>query len=132
MPKVLSFTVHAELAIILRKEVGLGTEVELGENFAHSTYILPHKVFAAHLERLWEVIHLLVLSCFFKVLRLCLPGPHDVPLGAIWAYYAEPSCLQRVDNRVVNMSSLRDLEAKDHIVLLEILLAGHLNLLELS
>lgn len=98
MPKVLSLTVHAELAIILGEEVRLGTEVELGENFAHPTYILPHEVLAAHLERLWEVVHLLVLSCLFEVLRLGLPCPHDVPLGAIGAHYAEPCCLQRVDN----------------------------------
>ena len=132
MPEVLGLTVHAELAIVFGEEVRFWTEVELGEDFAHPAYVLPHQVLAPHLERLREVVHLLVLSCLFEVLGLGLTGPHDVPLGAIGAHYAESSCLQRVDDGVVNVGSLGDFEAEDHIVLLEVLLASHLHLLELS
>jgi len=65
MPIVISFSVHAELAVIVREKVRLWTEIELGEDALHPTDVLPHHVFAADLERLWEMVELLILGRFF-------------------------------------------------------------------
>ena len=132
VPIVLSLTIHAELTIIFWEKVSFRAKVELGEDFAHSTDVLPHEVLAAHLEWLWEMIHLLILGGLFEMLRLGLTGPHDVPFGAIWAHNSESCCLQRVDYRVIDVSSLWNLETQDHVVLFEVFLASHLHLLELS
>ena len=49
MPVIFSFTIDAELAVVVREQVGLGAKVELTEDFAHPLVVLPHEVFAADL-----------------------------------------------------------------------------------
>ena len=66
------------------------------------------------------------------MLGLGLPSPHNVPFRAVGANDAEASRLQRVDHGVVYMCCLADFESKHHIVLLEIVLAGHLDFLKLA
>lgn len=66
------------------------------------------------------------------MLRLGLTGPLDVPFGAVWAHDSEPSCLESIDNGVINVGGFGDFEAEHHIVLLKVVLPGHLDLLELS
>ena len=83
---VVRFSVHGEFPEVVREDVGLGTEVKLGEHSAHPTEILPHHVFATNLEGLREVIDLLVFSSLLEMFRLRLACPHAVPFGAVWSY----------------------------------------------
>lgn len=53
---VVSLSVHRELAIVVWEEVSLRAEVVLREDTLHPTYVLPHHVFAANLERLREMV----------------------------------------------------------------------------
>ena len=104
--EIFSLTIHAELAIIVREQVGLWTEIELLKHSLHPADILPHHVLATDLERLREVIDLLILGGFFQVFGLGLTCPHDIPFRAIWSNYAEASSLERIDHRIVDMRSL--------------------------
>ena len=79
MPVIISFTIHAKLAIVVRKEVCPGAEIEFLKYSFHPTNILPHHVFAPYLERLREVIKLLILGGFFQMLWFCLTCPLNVP-----------------------------------------------------
>jgi len=76
---IFSFSIHAELSIVVREKICLRAEIELLEHALHSANVLPHHVFATNLERLWEMIHLLILCGLFEMLRLYLSGPHNVP-----------------------------------------------------
>jgi len=127
-----SLAIHAELAVVVGEDVGLGAEIVLGKNAPHSADVLPHHVFATNLERLREMVQLLVLRCFFQVLGLCLACPLHVPFRAVRSYDAEPCCLERVDHRVVDVSSFRDFEAQHHVVCFKVVLSGHLHFLKLS
>ena len=84
------------------------------------------------MKRLREMVYFLVLGGLLEVLRFGLTGPHNVPFRAVGANDAETGRLQRVDNGVVNMCCLANFETKHHIMLLEIVLAGHLDFLELA
>ena len=132
MPVVVSFSIHAELAIIIWEQVCLGAEIELCKDALHPTQILPHHVLAAHLERLWEVIELLVLGGFFQMLWFGLTCPLYVPFRTVWPDNTHTSCLKRIDDRVIDMSCLRYFEAKHHVVLFEVFLPCDLDLLELA
>ena len=129
---VVRLAIHAELAVVIGEDVGSRTEIELGKDAFHPANILPHHVFAADLERLGKVVQLLVLRRLLQVLRLRLPSPLHVPLGAVRPDYSHSSCLQRVDHGVVDVGGLGDFEAEHHVMLLEILLSRHLHLLELA
>ena len=50
MPIIISFSVHAEFAVVVGEKVRLWTEIELGEDAFHAADILPHHVLAADLE----------------------------------------------------------------------------------
>ena len=93
---IVSLSVHAELAIVIWEQIGLRAEVEFLEDAPHSTDVLPHHVFTTDLERLREMIELLVLGRFLEMLRLGLACPLHVPLGAVWTHYAEAGILQSV------------------------------------
>ena len=93
---VVCFSFHCKLPEIIWEEVGLRAEVVLGENPSHPAQILPHHVFAADLEGLGEVIHLLVLASFLEVIWFRLARPHDVPFGAVRANNSAASNFQRV------------------------------------
>ena len=93
---VVCFSVHSEFSEVIREEVRLRAEIELGENPSHSAEILPHHVFASNLEGLGEVIDLLVLGSLLEVLRLRLTCPHAVPLGAIRPDNPATTCFQRI------------------------------------
>ena len=95
---VFGLSVHAKFPEVVREKVCLGAEVEFTHAFAHATQVLPHEVFAANLERLWEVIHLLILSGLLQMIRPCLPRPHDVPLGGVRSNDPKTSCLQCVND----------------------------------
>ena len=64
------------------------------------------------------------------MLRFSLTSPLYVPFRTVRTYDSEASILQSIDNRVVNVSSLRYFETEHHIMLLEVLLASNLHLLE--
>ena len=91
---VVVLTVHDEFPIIIREQIGLGAEIILREDSLHATEILPHEVFAAHLETLREMVDFLIPSSVFQMFRFCLTCPHYVPFGAVRAYYPESSILQ--------------------------------------
>ena len=93
---IVSLSIHAELAIVIREQVSLRAEVEFLEDAPHATDVLPHHVLATDLERLWEMIELLVFGRFLEVLRLGLACPLHVPLGAVRTHYAEAGILQSV------------------------------------
>ena len=93
---IVSLSVHAELAIVIWEQVRLRAEVEFLKDAPHPADILPHHVLASDLERLWEMIELLVLGRFFEVLWFGLACPLYVPLGAVWTHYAEAGILQSV------------------------------------
>ena len=132
MLEVFGFAIHAEFAVVVGEEVRLRAKVEFGEDATHPTDVLPHHVFAADLERLWEMVQLLILGCLFKVFGFGLASPLHVPFGAVWAHNTETSILQSIDYGVVDVSCLRNLETEHHVVLLEVLLASYLNFLERS
>ena len=111
MPVVVSFSIHAKLAIVVGEEVGPGAEVELLEHSLHPTKVLPHHVFSSNLEGLREVVKLLIFGCFFKVFWFCLTSPLHVPFRAVWSNDSHSSCLERVDHGVVNVSCLGYLKA---------------------
>ena len=127
---VFCFSVHRELTEIVREQVSLGAEVVFRKDAAHPTEIFPHHIFATHLETLREVIYFLILCCFFEVLWLRLSSPHDVPLGTVGPNYPAATRLQRIHDRVVDVSGLRYLKPKRHVMLLEVLLFGNLHLLK--
>ena len=127
---VVCFSVHGELSEVVGEEVGLRAEVVLGKDPPHPAKVLPHHVFTANLEGLWEVIDLLVLRGFLKVLRLRLASPHDVPFRAVWPYNPASSGFQRVYHRVIDVGCFGDFEAESHVVLLEVLLLSNLHFLE--
>ena len=91
---VVVLTVHYEFSIIIWEQIGLGAEIILREDSLHTTEILPHEVFAAHLETLREMVDFLIPSSVFQMLRFCLTCPHYIPFGAVRPYYPEPSILQ--------------------------------------
>ena len=62
---VVSFSVHAEFAVVIWEEVSLGAVIVLRERPLHSHVVLPHEIFAANLERLRIVVDFLVLGCLF-------------------------------------------------------------------
>ena len=129
---IFSFSIHAELSIVVREKICLWAEIKLLENTLHSANVLPHHVFSTNLERLREMVHFLIFCSLFEMLRLDLSCPHNVPFWTIRANYTETCCLQSVDYRVINVSCLTNLESKHHLMLLEVLLAGYLNLLKLT
>jgi hypothetical protein len=128
--EVLGLAVHHEFAVLVRENVCLRTEIVLLEDATHARQVLPHKVFAADLKRLWEMVHFLVLCRLFQVFWLRLARPHNVPLGAVWAYDPETSILERVYYGVVDMSGLSYFEAESHIVLFKVVMSSHLHFLE--
>ena len=79
MPVVVSLSIHTKLAIVVREEVSPGAEIELLEHSLHPTNVLPHHVFSSNLERLWEVVKLLVFGSFFKMFWFRLTCPLHVP-----------------------------------------------------
>ena len=127
---VVCFSVHGKLPEIVGEEIGLGAEVVLGENTSHPAEVLPHHVFAANLEGLWEVINLLVFRGFFHEFRFRLASPLNVPFRAVGPNNSTTSGFQGVDNGVVNVSRFGYLESKSHVVLLEVLLLSNLHFLE--
>lgn len=59
---VVNFAICGERPVVIREHVSLRAEVELcWELTLQSHYVLPHEVFAPDLERLGEVVDLLVL-----------------------------------------------------------------------
>ena len=131
MPIILGLTIHAELSVVIREQVSLRAKVKLTKDLSHPLVILPHQVLTAHLIGLREMVQFLVLCRLFQMIRLCLTGPHDVPLRRVGPNDSEASCLQSIDHRVVDVCCFGDFEAQDHVVLGEVLLSRHLNLLEL-
>lgn len=111
MSIVFWFSIHRELSVVIREQICLWAEIELSENSSHPTQIFPHHIFAAHLERLGEMVHFLVLSGFFEVLRFSLASPHHVPFGAVRTHDSETCCLQCIDDWVVNMRSFRNFKS---------------------
>ena len=93
VPVVISFSIHAKLAIVVREEIGPRAEIELLKYALHPTNILPHHVLPAHLKRLREVIQFLILCCLFEVFRFGLACPLHVPFRAVRANDSKASCL---------------------------------------
>ena len=127
---VVRLSVHRELPEVVWEEVGLRAEIVLGKHPPHPAEILPHHVFPANLEGLREVVDLLVLGGFLKMLRLRLASPHDVPFRAVWPYNPASPCFQRVHHRVVDVGRFGDFEPESHVMLLEVLLLRNLHFLE--
>ena len=127
---VIGFSIHRKLSEIIGEEVSLGAEIILGENSSHPTEVLPHHIFATNLERLREMIYLLVFSSFFHEFRFRLTSPLNVPFRAVGSNYSTTTCFQWVNDRVINMSRFGYFETKSHVVLLEVLLFSNLNFLE--
>ena len=111
MPVVVSLSIHAKLAIVVGEEVSPGAEIELLEYSLHPTNVLPHHVFSTNLERLWEVVKLLIFGSFFKVFWFRLTCPLHIPFRAVWTDDSHSSCLERVDHRVVDVCCLRYFKA---------------------
>lgn len=109
---LVSFSIEGKFLVVVWQEVGLRTDVEvLGERFFHSVDALPHQVLPAEMEALGEVVDSLMLSHVFEDFGLCHTCPQNVPLGVRRAHNAEARRLEGVDYRVVDVSSLRHLEA---------------------
>ena len=93
MPVIVCLPIHAKLAIVIGEKVSPGAEVELLEHSFHPANILPHHVFAPDLERLREVVELLILRSLFEMLWLRLASPLYVPFRAIRTDNTHSSCL---------------------------------------
>lgn len=93
VPIVISFPIHAKLAIVVREEISPWTEIKLLKHALHPTNVLPHHVFSANLKRLRKVIQFLILCSFFQMLWLRLTRPLHVPFRAIRTNYSKTSCL---------------------------------------
>ena len=126
-----AFPLYAKFTIVLWEDIGLWTKVEIigcGVNLLCSLNILPHKVFAAHLEALREMIYLLVFWGNLELFWLAKPCPENVPLCATWWYNANTSCFHCVHHWVVDVRRIVDLEAQSHVLVHHPVLMDDLNL----
>ena len=130
------FSVETKLSVLVWENVSARTEGEFVyvtlEHAHGSLDVLPHEIFPSQLETLRKVVDFLILTGVFKLFRLTHAAPQDIPLA--WARRTDPNTgsLHSVDNRVINMRTIMDLEAKRHALLHHTVVMYHTQLLILT
>ena len=109
-----TFTLDAEFTVVLREDVGLRAKVKLTCPLKHllrPLNVLPHQIFSPNLERLGEVVYLLILRRVLELLRLAHSGPENVPFCTVWRDDSYSCCLHSIDNRVVYVCGIMHFKA---------------------